>query len=67
MKWMYLVSDHEAMLSALGEKGWELVSVLQRGEKVRFYFKKPVLRLDERITEQQRKEVYKELGLEGKI
>lgn len=64
MKWQYTVSHDEAALSRLGEEGWELVSALQMGEGVRFYLKKPFLNLAEQITEQQRKEIYRQLGLE---
>ncbi|HZG17850.1 MAG TPA: hypothetical protein VE710_22970 [Candidatus Bathyarchaeia archaeon] len=65
MKWQYVIEENEAMLSALGEQGWELVSVLEREGKPRFYFKRPYPDLKTRITQEQRHEVFTQLGLEG--
>lgn len=64
MKWDYYVTENENNLNLLGQQGWELVTVLQSENGQRFYFKKPSSDLKERITEEQRREVYSQLNLE---
>lgn len=67
MRWQYYISEDEQTLAQLGEEGWELVTVLERENGVVFYLKKPVPGLKERITDEQRKEVYHQLGLEETV
>lgn len=61
IKWEYLVVEDEQSLARLGEKGWELVAVIDRKEKgLKFYLKKPAPGLSERVTEEQRRMVYQQ-------
>jgi hypothetical protein len=65
MKWEYLSSKDEKALSEFGEQGWELVSIIEQENDLKFYLKRPVKSLKEQITDEQRRIVYKEFGLEG--
>lgn len=67
MKWQYFISEDEQALPQHGEAGWELVAVLERENRVVFYFKKPVPSLKERLTEEQRRAVYQQLALEETV
>jgi hypothetical protein len=58
-KWEYLTSSSPD-LRQLGAEGWELVAV----EAGTFYFKRPAPTLQERITREQREQVYREKGVE---
>lgn len=62
MKWEYFVADNDERLSELGEQGWELVTAIPYRDQFKFYFKKPQQTLKERITENQRDEVYRQLN-----
>jgi hypothetical protein len=61
MKWEYLITENDDHLDELGQKGWELVTVIQQQSQLKFYFNKPVGNLKERITDEQRHEVYSQL------
>lgn len=56
-RWEHKVTLDEEDIYKLGEKGWELVSVVTIGHSVRFYLKRPAPTLKEQITLDQRKEV----------
>ncbi|ASN04191.1 hypothetical protein [Virgibacillus necropolis] len=64
MKWEYLVTVDDGNISELGIQGWELVSVAQKNNEMKLYFKRPVQSLSVRITSEQRKAVFKDF-LEG--
>lgn len=64
MKWDYLVTESKDCLCELGEQGWELVTVIPEKARSIFYFKKPRQSLKERITEEQRIQVYNRLSPE---
>lgn len=66
MKWQYLVEEDETLLARLGEQGWELIAVLKEERRNRFYFKRPFPDVKARITEEQRRQVFKQFGLEEK-
>lgn len=53
-KWEYYRTEDDTSLNALGEDGWELVSVIPSEKAVTFYFKRPCLSLRDRITLDQR-------------
>jgi hypothetical protein len=55
-KWEYLmIAEQDAGdLNELGEQGWELVSV-SNGQ---FYFKRPVVSFRERVTLDQKRDLY---------
>lgn len=58
MKWQYAVTDKEEQLDEWGADGWELVSVIPDNGRHLFYFKRPQATLQERLTEEQRQNVY---------
>lgn len=64
MKWEYHVTANEEDLSRLGEEEWELVAILPKKDQFVFYLKKPKPTLTERITEEQRASVYRQLNSE---
>jgi hypothetical protein len=55
-KWEYLaIAEQEAGdLKALGEQGWDLVGV----SNGRLYFKRPAMSFRERVTLDQKRDVY---------
>lgn len=57
-RWEYLTSKAPD-LERLGADGWELVAVAEGT----FYFKRPAPSVQERITLEQRKEVYATRGM----
>lgn len=59
-----MITDDNEDMSDIGNRGWELVSVVKQTNKVKLYFKRPVKSLRDRITSEQRKAVYKK-ALEG--
>lgn len=61
MNWEYMVVEDDSNISELGEKGWELVTVLQQKDGLKLYFKRPEQSLRDRITNEQRETVYKSL------
>jgi hypothetical protein len=65
MKWEYVVTGDETQLPNLGREGWELVAVVPRAGGLSFYLKKPAPGLKERITLEQRREVYRQKGGEA--
>ena len=64
MRWEYMVTENDERLSELGNAGWELVSAIQQKTGIKLYFKKPVQSFRDRITDDQRKSVYKDFNLE---
>ncbi|GHH97832.1 hypothetical protein [Neobacillus kokaensis] len=60
MKWEYLFTNEEEKIPALGLEGWELVTVIQSDAGLRFYLKRPERNLVERLTQEQKGEVYKQ-------
>jgi hypothetical protein len=60
-QWEYLTLDQQDAddLNALGEEGWELVSVSDG----RLYFKRPALSFRERVTLDQKRHYYDALGV----
>lgn len=60
-QWEYLTLDEQDAddLNALGEEGWELVSVSDG----RLYFKRPALSFRERVTLDQKRQYYGALGV----
>lgn len=63
MTWEYYITRNENELQELGEKGWELVSIIQENGNNKLYFKRPALSLAKRITEEQRVSNYDQLGV----
>lgn len=64
-RWEYIETENSRDLSALGQDGWELVSVVAVGERVTFYMKRPALSLREELTLSQREHVMNALGEGG--
>lgn len=63
MKWQYCIVDDEDRLNEMGQHGWELVAVVPHEGRLKFYLKKPEPTLKERVTGDQREEVYRRLNL----
>ena len=61
LKWEYVITE-EDKLSEFGEKGWELVTVLQHKGKTKCYLKKAKKTFTERITDEQQATVASQLG-----
>ncbi len=53
MTWEYLETHDSADLARLGAAGWELVAVVQEGERSKYVFKRPVADLKHRFTQEQ--------------
>ncbi|PXY55387.1 hypothetical protein [Virgibacillus profundi] len=64
MKWEYMITENDERLSELGSAGWELVSAIKQKTGIKLYLKKPVQSFRDRITVDQRKEVYKDFNME---
>ncbi|MFJ5759067.1 hypothetical protein ACIQAA_07975 [Neobacillus sp. NPDC093182] len=60
MKWEYLFTNEDKNISKLGEEGWELVTVIQHISGLTFYLKRPVRSFVDRLTQEQKEEVYKQ-------
>jgi hypothetical protein len=56
-KWQYTVHTDRSTLAALGQEGWELVSVAVIEGRETFYMKKPSPSIREQITLDQRDNV----------
>ena len=61
LKWEYVVTEEEK-LPEFGEKGWELVTVLQHKGRTKCYLKKPKKTFTERITDEQQAAVSSQLA-----
>ncbi|GAA3405642.1 hypothetical protein ACFFNY_29630 [Paenibacillus hodogayensis] len=57
IRWEYATTDSPDKLNELGAEGWELVGIGHAGGGERFYLKRPLPSLRERITLDQRKQV----------
>ncbi|MEH7011739.1 hypothetical protein V7087_13170 [Neobacillus niacini] len=60
MKWEYLFTNEEENISRLGGEGWELVTVIPHITGLTFYLKRPVRSFVDRLTREQKEEVYKQ-------
>ncbi|TDL64731.1 hypothetical protein E2R56_25530 [Rhodococcus qingshengii] len=60
MKWEYLFTNEKENISRLGGEGWELVTVIQHITGLTFYLKRPVRSFVDRLTLEQKEEVYKQ-------
>lgn len=58
-RWEYRIATERAELNALGEEGWEIVTVAVDGGRETFYLKRPRLSIREEITLEQRDRVLK--------
>lgn len=58
MKWEYLIITNDNKLDALGKEGWELINVISIGKVNKLYLKRLIPSLAERITAEQRQQIY---------
>lgn len=58
MEWEYLVVQQPESLNALGQEGWELVSVVPVGNQLKHYLKRQAPDFRQRLTKAQRDQVY---------